>query len=518
MSGIREAYLKLQNGSDVRGVALEGVEGEQVNLLAETAQNIAAAFVDYLSDKKGKAASELKIGIGHDSRLSAEALKQGVINGLGSRGSRAFDCGLTSTPSMFMSTVLDGFYYDGAVMITASHLPFNRNGLKFFTEEGGLESKDIKAVLERAAEIAEEKAECESEAGKAECEKAVYTAEQADLVGAYTEHLRKRICEGVDASDYAHPLTGLHIVIDASNGVSGYFKNVLEPLGASTEGSICMEPDGTFPVHVPNPENEQAMDTIKKAVLDSQADLGVIFDTDGDRAAVVFADGEEVNRNTIIALLAAILAEKHPHTTIVTDSVTSTHLTEFLEKKLELKHHRFKRGYKNVINESIRLNKEGIDSQLAIETSGHGAMKENYFLDDGAYMSVKIISYLAKCRCDGRRMEDMLADLGKPAESKEYRLTIQTPEFKEYGNKVLEDFRAFVAEDERFHIVEPNYEGIRINFADEEVTGWMLMRLSLHDPVIPMNFEAEAEGGVKVILGRIKPFVEQYEKLSGFPQ
>lgn len=501
----KEAYLQLQNGSDVRGVALEGTDGEEVNLTEDIVRDITMAFAEYLAERG--TGGELRVGVGNDSRLSAQELKRGVVNGLGRRGCKVYDCGLTSTPSMFMSTVLEGFGYDGAVMITASHLPSNRNGMKFFTKEGGLESRDIKAILERAALISRMNYETE-----------YHKAEEADLVGAYTEHLRKLICEEVCAGDYEHPLKGLHIVIDASNGVSGYFKNVLEPLGASTEGSICMNPDGTFPVHVPNPENEKAMDTVKRAVLDAKADLGVIFDTDGDRAAVVFADGEEVNKNAIIALMAAILSEKYPNTTIVTDSVTSDYLTEFLEKQLNMKHHRFKRGYKNVINEAIRLNKEGEETHLAIETSGHGAVKENYFLDDGAYMSVGIISRLAVCRREGRRLEDMTAGLKKAAESRELRLQIRTPEYKEYGRKVLEDFRKFAEEEKTFHIAEPNYEGIRINFQDEEVSGWMLIRMSLHDPIIPLNFEADKAGGIAVITSRIRPFLERYESLSKIPE
>lgn len=496
-------YMKLQNGSDIRGVALEGVEGEKVNLTMETARNIAMAFVDFLADGKGLSYENMRIGVGHDSRLSAEDLKQGVINGITDRGCRAYDCGLTSTPSMFMSTVLDGFQYDGAVMITASHLPFNRNGLKLFTREGGLESGDIKEVLKRAALL--------SEIGSA-VEKA--EAEKADLVGAYSAHMEKLMKEEVNAEEYEKPLKGLHIVVDASNGVGGYFTKVLEHLGASTEGSICLEPDGTFPNHVPNPEDKQAMASIRNAVLAAKADLGIIFDTDGDRAAVVFADGEEVNKNAIIALMAAILSEQYPHTTVVTDSVTSSHLTEFLEGKLGMKHHRFKRGYKNVINEAIRLNREGEETHLAIETSGHGAVKENYFLDDGAYMSLKIICKLAKCRREGKDIEELIRDLKKPAESGGNRLTIQAEDFKEYGSRVLEDFLAFARADERFHVAEKNYEGVRVNFDDEEVKGWMLMRMSLHDPVIPLDYEAEKEGGVAVIKNRIRPFLAKYGKLS----
>lgn len=498
-----EIYLKLQNGSDIRGVALEGVEGEPVNLTSEIARNIAVAFVDFLADKKGIPYEQIQVGIGNDSRISAEELKKGVVNGVMTRGCKAYDCGLTSTPSMFMSTVLEGFGYDGAVMITASHLPFNRNGLKLFTREGGLESSQIKEVLEKAAVISRVDHEIE-----------FYEAEEADLVGAYSAHMQRLIKEEVNAQDFEHPLQGLHIVVDASNGVGGYFTKVLEGLGAATDGSICLEPDGTFPNHVPNPENKEAMEAVRSAVLNAKADLGIIFDTDGDRAAVVFADGEEVNKNSIIALMAAILSEKYPHTTVVTDSVTSNYLTEFLEERLQMKHHRFKRGYKNVINEAIRLNQEGEETHLAIETSGHGAVKENYFLDDGAYMSVKIICRLAKCRRDGTRIEDLIGELKKPAESVEYRLKIQTLDYKNYGAKVLEDFRAFAEKEGNFHVVAPNYEGIRVNFDDEEVKGWMLIRMSLHDPIMPLNCEAEKEGQVEVILNRIRPFLAQYTELS----
>ena len=139
-----QKYRKLQNGSDVRGVALEGIEGEAVNLTPEIAKYIAAAFAEYLAEKCGKEQRELVISVGHDSRLSAEMLKEGVLEGIQKQGCQPVDCGLSSTPSMFMSTVLPELSYDGAVMITASHLPFNRNGLKFFSKEGGLESNQSK--------------------------------------------------------------------------------------------------------------------------------------------------------------------------------------------------------------------------------------------------------------------------------------------------------------------------------------------------------------------------------------
>lgn len=115
----KEAYLKLQNGSDVRGVALESAVGGGGEPEPRISCAILPAFAEYLMDKKEDGV--LRVGVGHDSRLSAQGIKKRGLNGLGRRGCRVYDCGLTSTPSMFMSTVLEGFEYDGAVMITASH-------------------------------------------------------------------------------------------------------------------------------------------------------------------------------------------------------------------------------------------------------------------------------------------------------------------------------------------------------------------------------------------------------------
>lgn len=530
---LEKKYLKLQNGSDVRGVALEGIEGESVNLTPEIARNIAAAFAEYLSEKCGKEKSQLTISVGHDSRLSADMLKKGVLEGIQKQGCKPVDCSLSSTPSMFMSTVLPQLAFDGAIMITASHLPFNRNGMKFFSKDGGVESKEIKIILNKAIAL-EESGIVLTEGGDSSnksssvlvdtgiasregCGAVVVEQEieKLDLLSHYSANLRDIICKETDTKEEDKPLAGMHFVVDASNGAGGFFATqVLEPLGADISGSIYLDPDGTFPNHVPNPENKKAMECIKQATLENKADLGIIFDTDVDRAATVFPSGKEINKNAIIALMGAIVAQTNPGSTVVTDSVTSDQLADFLENRLGLKHHRFKRGYRNVINESVRLNNEGIESCLAIETSGHGALKENYFLDDGAYMSVKILCEVVRCKRAGKSIEDMLDGLEEPAETGEFRMGIKLEEFKDYGLNVLEEFKAFAAEDERFHLVEPNFEGVRISFDDAEVQGWLLIRMSLHDPIIPMNIETNNEGGIEKVLERIRPFFGQFECLD----
>ena len=507
-------FTALQNGNDVRGAAIAAGD-EKRTLTPGLVTFIACAFAEFLAEKLGKEKSALRIGVGHDSRITAPALMDACLKGLAD--TKTFDCGLITTPAMFQSTVLPGSDFDGAIMLTASHLPFNRNGMKFFTKEGGLEKAQLSGILKRASVTAEAYGSADEEEFAAPTGLVLEGGSTVnfDMVSVYADAMKSIICEAVKSEDYMHPLKGLHIVVDAGNGASGFFASkILEPLGADTAGSVYLEPDGTFPNHIPNPEDATAMDAARKATVDAGADLGVIFDCDGDRGAVVFSDGTEVNRNTLIALLAAIVSETHPGSTVVTDSVTSDELAAFLEGKLGMKHLRFKRGYKNVINKGIELNAAGEDCELAIETSGHGAFKENYFSDDGAYISVKIIIKMAQLRKEGKRIESLIAELKTPAESKERRFRITAEDFRSYGEKVLADFRQFVKE-KGWTIVEPNYEGVRVSFRDSEVSGWVLLRMSLHDPVLPMNLETGQSGGVEILLERLEPFFKRYPELAG---
>lgn len=491
-----KAIMKLQNGSDVRGVAVEGMADEPVNLTVEVANRITGGFVEFLAHKLGKKRSELRIAVGHDSRVSAGKLKKAVLEALTAARVDALDCGMASTPAMFMSIMFEETKADGSIMITASHLPYNRNGLKFFTADGGVEHGEVTEILKNAVRLPEDKAD-------------VSAVKKFDLIELYARHLCEKIRGELGGAE--RPLEGMHIVVDAGNGAGGFFAmKVLEPLGADTSGSVFLEPDGRFPNHIPNPENKQAMAAIRQAVSDSKADLGLIFDTDVDRMSAVLANGEEISRNALIALMAAILAPKYPGSTIVTDSVTSDELTVFLEKELSLKHLRYMRGYKNVIDECIRQNKAGVVSPLAIETSGHGALSENYYLDDGAYLAVKLLVAAKKAKEEGKALGDLIAKLEYPVEAKEYRIKIRGEEdFKSYGQKALKTFEERAAK-AGIQAAKPSYEGVRLVFED----GWVLLRMSLHDPNMPMNVESRKAGGVQRMAKQAKQFLEGLDSLD----
>lgn len=493
-------FKKLANGSDIRGVAVAGVAGEPVTLTPEAANRIAAGFVRLLSEKTGKQPAELRIAVGHDSRISALAIKDSVLTGLTHTGAHGIDCVLASTPAMFMATIFEDTAADGSIMITASHLPYNRNGLKFFTAAGGADKADIQKILAYAAETPEAHGTLEH-------------VLKFDLIGRYSAHLADKIRTALGGAE--KPLAGMHIVVDAGNGAGGFFAGrILTPLGADTTGSRFLDPDGHFPNHVPNPEDPKAMRAIKEAVIENDADLGLIFDTDVDRMSAVLADGTDVSRNALIAMMAAILAPDYPGSTIITDSVTSDGLTDFLENVLHLKHLRYMRGYKNVINECIRRNEAGEVSPLAIETSGHGALRENYYLDDGAYLAVKLLIAAAKAHAEGRSLADLIAALRHPAEAREIRLKITgTDDTKSYGKEVLAAFEQR-ARAQGITIAVPSYEGVRLVMDG----GWALLRMSLHDPNMPLNIEADREGGADEIERRVKELLTGFDALdrSGF--
>ncbi len=482
-------YTELKSGSDVRGYASDIFENE-VNLTDEAVYDISAAFVLFLEKKSGKKATELTVSVGHDSRITAEKIKAKVIEALTAAGVSVLDCGLSSTPAMFMTTVK--LNCDGAVQITASHHPADRNGLKFFLPSGGLDSSDIVEIIESANK---------SESAL----KAEGSVKKYDFMTEYAAGLRELICSELGCKEEDKPLKDYHIVVDAGNGAGGFYADkVLAPLGADTSGSVYLEPDGMFPNHIPNPENAAAMASISDAVIKSNADLGVIFDTDVDRAGCVDPDGVEINRNRLVALAAAIALENEPGSTVVTDSVTSAGLKTFIEENLGGKHHRFKRGYKNVINEAVRLCNEGVNAPLAIETSGHAALKENYFLDDGAYLVTKIIIKMAKLGKEGKSISDLTADLKMPQEEKELRFGIEVEDFRSYGECVIEGLQRWceAKADEGYIIADDNREGLRVSLYD----GWFLLRLSVHDPVMPMNIESDSKGGVRKILNTIAEF------------
>ena len=490
-------YQTLKSGTDVRGCAM----GEKAVLTNEVALCIGGAFITWLCEKTGKHPEQLTVAIGRDSRITGPELLAACAEGMARCGVQVWDFGMCTTPAMYMCLLTEGFQPDASVMVTASHHPSDRNGLKFFLPSGGINATDLSMILSIAQTTAP--VACDHK-----------PIEKREFLPVYKQQLMNRVRQGLQ-TDKACPLLGLHVVVDAGNGAGGFYEEMLRELGAWTEGSQFLEPDGRFPNHIPNPENAQAMDSVSQAVIRAGADLGLIFDTDCDRAAIVDKTGKEINRNRLIALISAVLLDKKPGATIVTDSVTSSGLAQFITEWGGV-HYRYKRGYRNVIDEAVRLNQAGIDCPLAIETSGHAALRENHWLDDGMYLTTVLLVEAMRLKQEGKELSDLLEGLREPVESIELRLGITAQDFREAGRAAIEQVMDHATFADGWHIAPDNREGVRINFdlADGLNNGWFLLRLSVHDPVLPLNAESDVPGGVHTMLSRLLEVLEKAENID----
>ncbi|KAM5566996.1 phosphomannomutase/phosphoglucomutase [Rosa sericea] len=512
---------RLQNGSDIRGVALEGEKGRSVDLTPPAVEAIAESFGEWvingLEKERGQPVENVKVSLGRDPRISGASLSVAVFSGLARAGCLVFDMGLATTPACFMSTILPPFSYDASIMMTASHLPYTRNGLKFFTKRGGLTSPEVEEICDRAArKYANRLAKVSSVLR--------VPPSRVDFMSSYSEHLRNIIKERVNHPlHYDTPLKGFQIVVNAGNGSGGFFTwDVLDKLGADTFGSLHLKPDGMFPNHIPNPEDKVAMALTRAAVLENSADLGIVFDTDVDRSGVVDNKGHPINGDKLIALISAIVLKEHPGTTIVTDARTSMALTRFITNRGG--HHCLYRvGYRNVIDKGVQLNKDGIETHLMMETSGHGALKENFFLDDGAYMVVKIIIEMVRMKLAGsdEGIGSIINDLEEPEDSVELRMNVVSePRYaKEKAIEAIETFRQYVEEgriegweldtcgdcwvsegcladtnETSAAAVDAHMYRAKVSDEVHGQHGWVHIRQSIHNPNIAVNMQSSVPG------------------------
>ncbi len=490
-----ENYGMLKSGTDIRGRAIAS-EGKPAVLTEKAVKDIAAAFALWVSERTGK--TRIKLAIGRDSRLTGQAFSNAIISVLRNAGLEIFDCGLFSPPAAFLVTKFPSMAVDGSIMITASHHPKDINGLKFFTAEGGVNSAQLGEIIERA------------NGGLRLKPGSMSTVVRRDFMRLYCDTLTESIRKG---TGLYLPLKGMKIAVDAGHGAGGFFATrVLTPLGADVSPSQFLEPDGNFPAHAPNPENAEAMESLKNRVIETGADLGIIFDADVDRCAVVTSDGTEVNRCRLIALAAAMILPEHPGATIVTDSVTTEGLRKFIESRGGVQK-RFKRGYRNVIDEAKRLCDSGVNAPLAIESSGHAAFKEHYFLDDGAYFIVKILIESAKLRRNGKTLTELIADLETPLEEADIRLGFVTDGWRAVADKIITRLNGL--SERMLKLSDDNHEGVRayVSHAD----GYFIVRTSVHDPVLPIYIESNKAGGTVKIARLLYSFLNGFSGLDCSP-
>jgi len=333
----------------------------------------------------------------------------------------------------------------------------------------------------------------------------------------YAETLRlaliNEVCDGMtECSPILLPLAGLRIVLNAGHGAGFFFNRVLQDLGADVTNSLGVNPDSSFPKGIPNPEDPKMVEATKTACEVCNADIGIMLDTDADRCGFIvprivnpsYSSGyEPLNRNRLIAFLGVIFAQSSPGCTIVTDSCTSEGLERFLEKTLGLHHERYLKGYANVIGKAKELTESGVaNAEVAIETSGHCAMKENGYLDDGTYTAVKVIGCLANLARERsaengqhhKSLLELIKDLPEMAEVKELRMNVldgKLESTKDIFLRIVKRIEELCVEQQtlQWEFDDKNLEGVRARIGDD---AFFMIRKSLHDPIISIQLEGRS--------------------------
>ncbi len=432
----RKEELKL-NPYIFRTNDIRGIFGKDFD--EEDSRTIGRAYGTWIQEK-GKDS----VALGMDNRISSPSIKEVVMEGLLSTGVKVFDLGLVTTPMSYTAPVLMGA--GGAVMITASHLPPEWNGLKFSFEDRTIFGDEIQDVRK----IAEQR---KFKKGKGESEK-------FEFGEMYHAALQKSIEELEQIAKGPKKRT-LKIVVDSGNGTAGlYAPKFLRELGHEVI-EMHSRLDGTFPNHGPDPTVGPNMLEAINRVKKEKADLGMVFDPDADRVNVCDEKGFVLWGDGILLLFARDILSRHPRTEILYNTQCSPAVEEDIVAHGGIPV-MVPTGHSLVLNE-LRF----YGGVFAGEYKCHFYFYDHYYgFDDAIYAALRMVKILEKIE---KPLSEIMSDV--PFYQASGEVEIPMPDEKKFDvqEKVKNELR------KRYYVNE--MDGARVKFRDLPNT-WGLMRAS----------------------------------------
>ncbi len=355
---------------------IRGLYGGELDVA--TAGQIGRAFVRVIADLEGKPGPELRLGLGHDMRLTAPELTAAYREGMTAEGATVLDAHQVGTEMLYY--LVGSRELDGGLMCTASHNPKPYTGAKL-VKRGAI-------ALSGDAGIGDVRAKIEAGLGEAQ------GAGSVESVDIYDE-FHQAALKFIDA-DAVNPL---RVVVDGGNGMAGPMVGpLLERLGLVLEEAYW-KPDGNFPDHEPNPMLQQNREFIMHEVVDKGADLGIAWDGDADRCFFIDERGAFVDGDFLTALLSESMLAKHPRATVLYDVRASRAVADVVEQA----------GGRALMNRvghaffKTRMREE--DAVFGGEVSGHYYFRDFYCADSGTIPALLILELLS---VRGATMSDLL--------------------------------------------------------------------------------------------------------------
>ena len=396
------------------------------------------------------AKGESNVVIGRDGRLSGPELSSALAKGLQAAGANVIDLGIVATPMVYFGThTLDA---QSGVMVTGSHNPPDYNGFKMVLAGEAIYGETISDLYQ--AIIAQQ-----FSTGSG-------SYRQHDIRAAYLERIISDI-------KLARPM---HIAADCGNGVAGAFAGDLyRGLGCKTDELFC-EVDGTFPNHHPDPAHPENLQDLIRHVKNSDAEIGLAFDGDGDRLGVVTKEGNIIYPDRQLMLFAEDVLTRHPGAQILYDVKCTRHIALWTKARggSPLM---WKTGHSLV---KAKMRETG--APLGGEMSGHIFFKDRWYgFDDGLYAGARLLELLS--RTDNP--SQLLNALPQSASTPELQLTLNEGENFTLIAQMQDQqqLAAHFANAQEVNLID----GLRAEYAD----GFGLARSSNTTPVIVMRFEAE---------------------------
>lgn len=403
--------------------------------------------------------------VGHDNRLSGEALTESLIAGILETGVSIKYLGLVTTPMYYFGCLRLGI--DTGIMVTASHNPVGDNGFKI-----ALQNYDNACgpAVKELYEIASRR-EFASGEGKLTNE---------DIKSAYVE----RVIEDIELPKK------LKVVVDPANATGSIIvKDIFSRINADVV-YINEESDGSFPNHHPDPSVIENMEQLKRAVIETRADLGVALDGDADRLGIIDEAGNYVGVDTLMAIFWGDLMPKIDNKTALFDVKCSKQLEDEIKRLGGIPYiYRTGNSYqKNKIKE--------MGLAFGGELSGHLFFRDRWDgFDDGIYAGLRLMEIISKRGC---RLSELYANFNKYYSTPEIK--VPTTEDKKF--KIVENVRAY-AEDKGYDII--TVDGVRVQYSD----GWALVRASNTGPDLTIRFEANTEARLEEIKAEYMSLVDK---------
>lgn len=443
---------------DIRGVAV----GDSPQITPDVARMVGKALGTYLPKNFGTE----RLFVGSDNRLTSPDLRAAMIEGVASTGLHVTDIGQVLTPTVYFASATYGDKGAG-VMITGSHLATQYNGIKMAYGALALSGDQIQALLQiiQAGNYAHGSGIIDSD---------------PNMVHKHMDHIGGMV-------SFPRPLK---VVLDAGNGLSGtYVYPLLKKLGLEVHG-LYLESDGTYPNHLPNPEDPEMTKDLEAAVVEKGADLGLSFDGDSDRCGFIDNHGHHIAADRLLALLAKDVLTRHPGAPIVYDVKASMALSDYIKKH----------GGQPVMWKSghslMKAKMHELKSPLGGEVSGHLFWGDNYFgFDDAPLVALKALEIISK---SGKTISELFEDVPK---------LVATPEII----MSAADDRKFVIISDVSAGLSDKYEvntldGARAQFEH----GWGLVRASNTQPAITMRFEAYTKAQLVEYMTIFRTLMEKY--------